>query len=80
MPSLNNNDRWSFYHLFPHPGVVQSFADDADIRTAYHGTWWYALWGLLHSGKLLESNNESKGHEFWVEGALLEGEKGRPHV
>ena len=67
LPSLSSN-RWRFYRLYPHEGVV-SHAPDADIRTAFHGTWWYALWGLLRSGRVLESNDASKGHEFWCPGA-----------
>ena len=61
--------RWRFYRLTPHEGVV-SHAPDANIKTAFHGTWWYALWGLLRSGRVLESNDARKGHEFWHPGAL----------
>ena len=57
----------------PHAGVV-SHAPDANIRTAFHGTWWYALWGLLRIGRVLESNDESKGHEFWHPGPGRERE------
>eukprot|EP00971_Amphidinium_carterae_P006872 135633-Amphidinium_carterae.7 len=32
---------------------------------AYHGTWWYALWSLIESGVLLESNDRALGHDFW---------------
>ena len=64
LPSLSCSNRWLFYRLSPDAGVV-SHAPDANIRTAFHGTWWSALWGLLRSGRVLESNDEGKGHEFW---------------
>ena len=64
----------ALYRLSPHPGVV-SHAPDANIRTAFHGTWWYALWGLLRSGRVLESNDASKGHKFWHPGAGRERAK-----
>ena len=67
LPSLCSS-RWRFYRLSPHEGVV-SHAPDANVRSAFHGTWWYSLWGLLHNGRMLESNDESKGHEFWHPGA-----------
>ena len=75
-PSLSCSNRWLFYRLSPHAGVV-SHAPDANIRTAFHGTWWYALWGLLRSGRVLESNDASKGHEFWHPGAGRESVRGR---
>ena len=28
---------------------------------AYHGTWFYGLWSILHHGIILESSNEGKG-------------------
>ena len=62
--------------LPPHAGVV-SHAPDANIRTAFHGTWWYALWGLLRSGRVLESNDETKGHKFWHPGAGRESVRER---
>ena len=68
LPSLSCSNRWLFYRLSPHAGVV-SHAPDANIRTAIHGTSWYALWGLLRSGRVLESNDETKGHKFWHPGA-----------
>ena len=46
LPSLSCSNRWLFYRPPPPRG---------HIRTAYHGTWWYALWGLLRSGRVLES-------------------------
>ena len=74
LPSLNSSNRWLFYRLLPHAGVV-SHAPGANIRTAFHGTWWYALWGLLRSGRVLESNDESKGHAFWHPGAERERDR-----
>ena len=58
----------------PHAGVV-SHAPDANIRTAFHGTSWYALRGLLRSGRVLESKDEGKGHTFHEPGAGRESER-----
>ncbi|CAJ1352645.1 unnamed protein product, partial [Effrenium voratum] len=38
---------------------------------AYHGTWFYGLWSILHHGILLESQDEGQGHEFWFPGAFV---------
>ena len=38
---------------------------------AGHGTWWYALWAILASGLLLESNDTEQGHEFWEPGVYV---------
>ena len=75
LPNLNCTHRWRFYRLSPRQGVAWR-APDATIRAACHGAWWYALWGLLRSGRVLESNDDSKGHEFWHPKAKRE----RPHV
>lgn len=32
---------------------------------AYHGTWFYGLWSILHHGIILESSNEGKGLGGW---------------
>jgi len=37
-------------------------------KTAFHGTWWYAAWSILNTGIILESNDESLGHQFWEPG------------
>ena len=31
---------------------------------AFHGTRWYAVWSILNSKVLLESNNHALGHDF----------------
>eukprot|EP00434_Breviolum_minutum_P009686 symbB.v1.2.008527.t1/scaffold532.1/size190944/1 len=38
---------------------------------AYHGTWFYGLWSILHHGIILESSNEGKGLEFWEPGVYV---------
>jgi len=37
-------------------------------ETAFHGTRWYALWLILASGVLLESDDREAGHDFWEPG------------
>ncbi|CAK0793183.1 unnamed protein product [Prorocentrum cordatum] len=37
---------------------------------AWHGTWFYAIWSILSNGVLIRSDDESKGHEFWVPGVF----------
>jgi len=63
MPSMDN-DRWLFYR-FESPQQVPAHTDDT---VAFHGTWWYALWGILLHGRILSSDSEEKGHEFWLPG------------
>ena len=36
--------------------------------TAYHGSWWYLVWSILHNGVLLESDDRTLGHDFWNPG------------
>ncbi|CAK0797190.1 unnamed protein product, partial [Prorocentrum cordatum] len=58
----------------------------ADWEQAFHGTWWYAVWLVLDSGVLLESNDKASGHDFWEPGVyctpVLETARwyARPHV
>ncbi|CAE7783871.1 unnamed protein product, partial [Symbiodinium pilosum] len=53
------------------------FPENAQMRpdghwaTAYHGTWFYGLRSILHHGVLLESTDESAGHEFWLSGLYV---------
>ena len=60
--------------------------EEKNWTVAYHGTRWYALWLLLSTGALLESDNKGNGHDFWEPGVyctpLLETANwyGRPHV
>eukprot|EP00928_Gymnodinium_smaydae_P030683 TRINITY_DN22748_c0_g1_i1.p1 TRINITY_DN22748_c0_g1~~TRINITY_DN22748_c0_g1_i1.p1 ORF type:complete len:860 (-),score=111.83 TRINITY_DN22748_c0_g1_i1:104-2644(-) len=55
-------------------------------EVAYHGTRWYALWLILKSGLLLESNDKDLGHDFWEPGVycspVLETARwyARPHI
>ena len=58
--------RWRFYKL-QHPAQAQASeaaAKDARWSFAWHGTWWYALWSILEAGRMLESNDETKGHDY----------------
>ena len=66
--------RWRFYKL-EHPAQAkasEAAAKDARWSFAWHGTWWYALWSILEAGRMLESNDASKGHDF------LQGRPGVP--
>ena len=63
LPSLGN-DRWLFFRL-ESPNQVPARPDAA---VAFHGTWRYALWGILQHGRILSSGTEDKGHEFWLPG------------
>ena len=63
LPSLDN-DRWLFYR-FQSSQQVPAHPDDT---VAFHGTWWYSLWGILQHGRILSSDNTEKGHEFWLPG------------
>jgi len=55
---------WHIYRYARQP-VIES---RPDWETAFHGTWWYALWMVLHTGILLESSDRSLGHDFWEPG------------
>ena len=66
--------RWRFYKL-QHPAQAQAneaAAKDAQWSFAWHSTWWYALWSILEAGRMLESNDASKGHDY------LQGRPGVP--
>jgi len=53
---------------------------------AFHGTRWYALWLILASGVMLESDDREAGHDFWEPGVycspLMSTARwyARPHV
>lgn len=55
---------WSVYRYVKTP-VVEA---QPHWEVAFHGTWWYAVWLILESGILLESNNRQLGHDFWEPG------------
>jgi hypothetical protein len=55
---------WRVYKYIREP-VIEA---EADWETAFHGTWWYAVWMVLHTGIFLESNNKALGHDFWEPG------------
>eukprot|EP00450_Noctiluca_scintillans_P022537 CAMPEP_0194533510 /NCGR_PEP_ID=MMETSP0253-20130528/71407_1 /TAXON_ID=2966 /ORGANISM="Noctiluca scintillans" /LENGTH=615 /DNA_ID=CAMNT_0039379071 /DNA_START=77 /DNA_END=1924 /DNA_ORIENTATION=- len=75
------HENWNIYE-FKH-SVVR--ARD-HWEKAFHGTRWYALWLILKSGVLLESNDQELGHDFWEPGVycspVLETAKwyARPHI
>jgi len=54
-----------------------AFAQEREARLAmaparaYHGTWWYALRNILETGVLLESADQTRGHEFTVRGVYV---------
>lgn len=60
---------WQVYQRWLPPEVESEVRPGAASstslwRTAYHGTYWYALWSVMHSGVLAASCDESKGHEY----------------
>jgi hypothetical protein len=58
-------DRWRVY-AYKRPTFVKPRA--GWVR-AYHGTWWYAMWNILYSGVLLQSDSNDRGHDFSIPGA-----------
>ena len=64
VPGLDEG-RWQFYRRRDYT----PFTSGSKVHTAYHGTWFYALWALLESGCLLESTDTACGHEVWTPGA-----------
>ena len=38
---------------------------------ACHGTWWYALSSILHTGIILESSEKAAGHDFHMPGTYV---------
>jgi len=62
---------WRHFDYEPATRVVRPgllYEDGGTWEMAYHGTWFYALWLLLTTGVLVESNDMSLGHEFWHAG------------
>ena len=55
---------WSMYRL---RGAVTR-PSQGTWATAFHGTCWYAVWSILDSKVLLESDNTALGHDFWEPG------------
>lgn len=64
MERMEDKDGWFRWKYTKDP-VVES---KANWEPAFHGTWWYAVWLILESGILLESNDRSLGHDFWEPG------------
>jgi len=62
---LGNEHGCLFYQYLPTRRVVQP---EPSWTLAYHGTWFYALWSILSHGVIVESCDESAGHEFWEPG------------
>ncbi|CAL1163536.1 unnamed protein product [Cladocopium goreaui] len=46
-------------------------AETSGWLPAYHGTWFYGLWSILHHGIFLESTDEGRGHEFSTPGVYV---------
>jgi hypothetical protein len=55
---------WSIYR-YRRKQVVEH---QPDWEAAFHGTWWYAVWLMLHTGIFLESDDRDLGHDFWEPG------------
>jgi hypothetical protein len=55
---------WRVYK-YVRPPLVHS---DETWERAFHGTWWYSVWLVLHTGVFLESDDRSLGHDFWEPG------------
>ena len=62
-----SSDDWYVYSLPWNPGERTSH-DPGNCVRAFHGTRWYAVWSILNSTVLLESNNHDLGHDFWESG------------
>lgn len=45
-----------------------TFSQQNGWDIAFHGTRWYALGLILHSGVMLNSDNKDAGHDFWEPG------------
>lgn len=61
---------WRVYRYTREP-VVES---QPDWESAFHGTWWYAVWLILHTGIFLESSDKDLGHDFWEPGVYCSPE------
>lgn len=64
MQRVDDQQGWAVFQYLREPVID----DKPDWETAFHGTWWYAVWSVLKSGVLLASNDKSLGHDFWEPG------------
>mmetsp|Transcript_31974 Transcript_31974/g.56499 ORF Transcript_31974/g.56499 Transcript_31974/m.56499 type:complete len:618 (-) Transcript_31974:14-1867(-) len=55
---------WAVYKYVKEP-LIRS---EPDWEQAFHGTWWYSVWLILHTGVFLESNDRALGHDYWEPG------------
>mmetsp|Transcript_76378 Transcript_76378/g.224012 ORF Transcript_76378/g.224012 Transcript_76378/m.224012 type:complete len:549 (-) Transcript_76378:97-1743(-) len=62
---VEDQEGWAVFKYHPEQPVVES---KPEWETAFHGTWWYAVWLILSSGVFLESTDRSLGHDFWEPG------------
>ena len=62
-----SSEDWYVYSLPWKPGQ-RTGLDPGNWVRAFHGTRWYAVWSILNSKVLLESNNHALGHDFWKAG------------
>ena len=62
-----SSEDWYVYSLPWMPGE-RTGLDPGNWVRAFHGTRWYAVWSILNSKVLLESNNRDLGHDFWESG------------
>ena len=80
-----SSEDWYVYSLPWMPGE-RTGLDPGNWVRAFHGTRWYAVWSILNSKVLLESNNRDLGHDFWESGVYCTPEittarsYGIPHV
>ena len=61
---IEDQKDWQCYRCVKTPLT----AEQEKWTVAYHGTRWYALWLLLSTGAMLESDNKASGHDFWEPG------------
>ena len=62
-----SSEDWYVYSLPWKPGE-RTGLDPGNWVRAFHGTRWYAVWSILNSKVLLESNNHALGHDFGESG------------
>jgi len=55
---------WRVYRYKRDPPVQSK----ATWEQAFHGTWWYAVWSILESGIVSESNYKTLGHDYSMPG------------
>ena len=62
---------WHVYGYTKEPPKSKAgnkFSNTANWEQAFHGSWWYSVWMLLHSGLFLASDDRSLGHDYWEPG------------